>query len=175
MKIAILSDFHFGYERFREDAYVQAKEAFERAYSMSDMMIMPGDIFDFRHPKPDVIAEAITLFGELSKKEFTAKVTSFDGQRKQYTDKRRDVVEGSRAARKGEACKHRIDSGQGTPSDRTSLDTCACRRLRRAGYCRARIRIGIHRQLDTCVVVLSQKDAKGQGVRSGLTLCAAIL
>ena len=99
MKIAILSDFHFGYERFREDAYVQAREAFEKAYSVSDMMIMPGDIFDYRHPKPDVIAEAITLFGELSKKEFLAHVSSFDGKGQLYTNKPIILIPGTHERR----------------------------------------------------------------------------
>ncbi|MCL5413496.1 MAG: hypothetical protein M1569_03795 [Candidatus Marsarchaeota archaeon] len=62
MKIAILSDFHLGYERFREDAYRQAEEALTRAAGLADAMIIPGDIFDNRMPRPDVIAEAINLF-----------------------------------------------------------------------------------------------------------------
>lgn len=73
MRIAILSDFHLGYERFREDAFRQAKEALESAANESDMMLIPGDIFDNRNPKPDVLAEAINLFRELSKKEWEAK------------------------------------------------------------------------------------------------------
>ena len=44
MKIAILSDFHLGYERFKEDAYVQAREAMEKAAGLCDMLIIPGDI-----------------------------------------------------------------------------------------------------------------------------------
>ncbi len=99
MKIAILSDFHLGYERFREDAYIQAKDALEKAYEVSDMMIMPGDIFDFRHPKPDVIAEAITLFKDLSKKEFDAKVTYFEGKGRFYTTKPVIIIPGTHERR----------------------------------------------------------------------------
>lgn len=80
MKIAIVSDMHIGYERFAEDAYVQAKEALEKASEMADMIIMPGDIFDRRSPKPEVIAQAINIFRDLSKKEWKAKVTKFDGR-----------------------------------------------------------------------------------------------
>ncbi len=99
MKIAILSDFHLGYERFRDDAYTQAREAFEKAYSMSDMMIMPGDIFDYRHPKPDVIAEGITLFRELSKKEFHARVSLFEGKGELYTNKPVILIPGTHERR----------------------------------------------------------------------------
>ena len=53
MRIAILSDFHLGYDRFREDAFRQAQEALVRAASEADALIIPGDIFDNRTPKPD--------------------------------------------------------------------------------------------------------------------------
>lgn len=77
---------HLGYERFHHDAYKQAEEALEKAYSNADMIIIAGDIFDYRHPKPEVIAEAITLFRNLSKKQFSARVTGFEGQSTTYTD-----------------------------------------------------------------------------------------
>lgn len=80
VKIAIISDMHIGYERFAQDAFVQAKEALEKASSMADAIIMPGDIFDKRAPKPEVIAQAINIFRELSKKEWKAKVHSFDSK-----------------------------------------------------------------------------------------------
>jgi DNA repair exonuclease SbcCD nuclease subunit len=80
VKVAIVSDMHIGYERFVEDAFNQAKEALERASEMADVIIMPGDIFDKRAPKPDAIAQAINIFRELSKKQWKAKVTSFNGR-----------------------------------------------------------------------------------------------
>ncbi len=80
MKIAILSDFHIGYERFRADAYSQAEEALEKASSVADALLIPGDIFDYRHPKSDVIAEAIHLFRNLSKKKFAATAKTLDGK-----------------------------------------------------------------------------------------------
>lgn len=86
MKIAILSDFHLGYERFREDAYRQAEEALNKAAELADMIIIPGDIFDNRTPKPDVIAEAINLFRNLSKREWDAKLVEFSGEGKNYSD-----------------------------------------------------------------------------------------
>ena len=86
MKIAILSDFHLGYERFRKDAYKQAEEALNKAAGMADVMVIPGDIFDNRTPKPEVIAEAINLFRVLSKKKWDAKVVEFKGEGQHYTD-----------------------------------------------------------------------------------------
>ena len=85
MKIAILSDFHLGYERFREDAYRQAEEALNKAVEMADMIIIPGDIFDNRTPKPDVIAEAINLFRNLSNKKWDSQVIDFTGEGSCYT------------------------------------------------------------------------------------------
>ncbi len=80
MKIAIVSDMHIGYERFSEDAIAQAREALETASSMADAIIMPGDIFDKRAPKPEVIAQAINLFREISQKQWKAKVSEFRGR-----------------------------------------------------------------------------------------------
>ncbi len=85
MKIAILSDFHLGYERFREDAYRQAEEALNKASEMADAIIIPGDIFDNRTPKPDVLAEAINLFRGLSKKNWGAQVVGFLGEGQHFT------------------------------------------------------------------------------------------
>ena len=85
MKIAIVSDFHLGYERFREDAYLQAKDALSQAAESADMIIIPGDLFDARAPKPDVLAEAINIFRTLSKKDWKASVTRIESTSKAYT------------------------------------------------------------------------------------------
>jgi len=79
LKIAIVSDMHIGYERFSEDAYNQAKEALERASEIADAIIIPGDVFDKRAPKPEVIAQAINIFREISKKNWKARVVSSSG------------------------------------------------------------------------------------------------
>ena len=86
MKLAILSDFHLGYERFREDAYMQAREALEEASKEADVLVMPGDIFDMRNPKPEVLAEAINLFRDLSGKAWNAKVTKYEGKGENFTN-----------------------------------------------------------------------------------------
>ncbi|MGD0510210.1 MAG: metallophosphoesterase family protein [Candidatus Micrarchaeaceae archaeon] len=80
MKIAIVSDMHIGYERFSEDAFNQAKEALEKASELADAVIMPGDIFDKRSPKPEVIAQAINIFRELAKRPWKAKVVAFESR-----------------------------------------------------------------------------------------------
>ena len=77
MKIAIVSDLHLGYERFSEDAYVQAREALERASVMADALLIPGDVFDKRAPKPETIAQAINIFRDISHKKWGAAVEGF--------------------------------------------------------------------------------------------------
>ncbi len=89
MKLAIVSDLHIGYERFYSDACTQAKEALESANEAADAILIPGDIFDKRNPKPEVIAQAVNIFRELNAKPWKAKVRSFSPFRKEaraYTD-----------------------------------------------------------------------------------------
>ena len=52
MRIAVLSDFHFGYgynTELEEDSFSNAEEALERA-SEADLIINAGDIFDTKFP-----------------------------------------------------------------------------------------------------------------------------
>ncbi|MFH1247227.1 MAG: hypothetical protein V1644_02490 [Candidatus Micrarchaeota archaeon] len=59
MKIAIVSDFHLGYN---DDALPQAKMGLEKARQLADAVIAPGDLFDVRVPKQEVVNEGIKLF-----------------------------------------------------------------------------------------------------------------
>lgn len=86
MKIAIASDFHLGYERFRKDAFGQAQTALSEAAEAADAIIIPGDIFDMRAPKPDVIAEAINIFRNLSKRQWKAEVAEVKAATNAYTN-----------------------------------------------------------------------------------------
>jgi DNA repair exonuclease SbcCD nuclease subunit len=88
MKLAIVSDLHIGYERFEEDAYNQAREALFAASEEADAILIPGDVFDKRSPKPDVIAQAINIFRDISKRPWKARVTEFKNGygSKNYTD-----------------------------------------------------------------------------------------
>lgn len=78
MKLAIIADLHIGYPRFSEDAYIQANEALETASGLADAVLIAGDIFDSRAPKPEAMAQAINLFRELSKKHWHARVETFN-------------------------------------------------------------------------------------------------
>ncbi len=88
MRLAIVSDFHIGYERFAEDAYTQAKEALGKAAELADAILIPGDVFDKRSPKPEVIAQAINIFRNLKERQWKARVTGFKSEfgNTTYTD-----------------------------------------------------------------------------------------
>ena len=85
MKIAIVSDMHIGYDRFSEDAIRQARAAMELANNVADAVIIPGDVFDKRAPKPDVIAQAINLFRDAAAMKWNAKVVEFRGSTKNFS------------------------------------------------------------------------------------------
>lgn len=86
MKIAIVSDMHIGYDRFYDDALKQAGEALERACELADMIIIPGDVFDKRAPKPEVIASAINIFRNISRRQWSAKLVDFRGDKRAFTN-----------------------------------------------------------------------------------------
>lgn len=76
MKLAIASDLHFGYawgtER-EEDSFIQGKEAIERSLE-ADVVILPGDIFDSRVPKQEIIDKAMRIIGLTSSSPSDTKV-----------------------------------------------------------------------------------------------------
>lgn len=78
MKIAILSDLHFGYARFYEDAFAQAGEAMKLACEKGDVVLVPGDLFDSRSPTPHTIDMALKVFSIPQKKKWNAKVEGAD-------------------------------------------------------------------------------------------------
>lgn len=60
MKVSIISDTHFGYkwgEERGEDSFENAREAFEKSLD-ADLIILPGDIFDKKIPKQEVLNRA---------------------------------------------------------------------------------------------------------------------
>ncbi len=85
MKIAIVSDLHLGYERFEEDAFRQASEALFEASKVADAILIPGDIFDKRYPRPEVISQAINIFRELSRKAWGAEISDYKGKDRLHT------------------------------------------------------------------------------------------
>jgi len=63
MKIAAISDLHFGYAsgtKLEEDAYDAAAEAFEKAAG-SDIILLGGDIFDTKTPSNETLVKAMEL------------------------------------------------------------------------------------------------------------------
>ncbi len=63
MKIAILSDLHFGFaysSELENDSYDNAEEAMEKALD-SDLILIGGDVFDTRLPKTQTWANAIKV------------------------------------------------------------------------------------------------------------------
>ncbi len=65
MKIAVISDMHLGYGEGtdrEEDAYRQADEAVEKALEKDvDLILLPGDIFDGKTPKPETWSRALRI------------------------------------------------------------------------------------------------------------------
>ena len=73
MRIAIVSDFHFGSaynSELEEDSFENANEALEKA-SDSDLVLVLGDIFDSRIPRTEVWARAIKVLVKPLLKENT--------------------------------------------------------------------------------------------------------
>jgi DNA repair exonuclease SbcCD nuclease subunit len=103
MRIAILADLHIGYERFYEDAYSQARAALEAAAGAADMILIAGDIFDMRIPKPEVMAQSMTLFRMLAERKWEARVTGYEGRGKRYTDIPVIAIPGTHERRSEEA------------------------------------------------------------------------
>ncbi len=80
MKIGIVSDTHFGYRRWEGDALSQAKEAMLDAAGKSDLILMPGDIFDTKIPRPETFHEAIKVFqATLNSKKWAVKCANLPG------------------------------------------------------------------------------------------------
>ncbi|MFC2174605.1 exonuclease SbcCD subunit D [archaeon] len=79
MKIAIASDLHFGYawgtER-EDDSFVQGREALAKCLD-ADVILLPGDVFDSRVPKPEVMDQAMRVLGIARASHSGAAVTAF--------------------------------------------------------------------------------------------------
>lgn len=63
MKIAVLSDFHFGFaysSEVEEDSFENADGAMEKCMD-ADLILIPGDLFDTRIPKTSVWAKAVKI------------------------------------------------------------------------------------------------------------------
>lgn len=67
MKVAFVSDTHFGYPRFESDASIQGREAIIDAAKKADLLVLGGDIFDHRIPKLETILEVAKILQEARK------------------------------------------------------------------------------------------------------------
>lgn len=75
MKVSVISDTHFGYkwgEERGEDSFENAEEAFKKSLD-SDLIILPGDIFDRKIPKQEVFDRATEVFSIAMDGERTVK------------------------------------------------------------------------------------------------------
>ncbi|VVC72100.1 DNA double-strand break repair protein Mre11 [uncultured archaeon] len=80
MKLAILSDFHLGYERFEADAFRQALGAMGIASAEADALLLPGDLFDSKIPRPESIAQALEIFRIPMGRAWDARVTLYSAR-----------------------------------------------------------------------------------------------
>ncbi|RLI98131.1 MAG: hypothetical protein DRO99_01505, partial [Candidatus Aenigmatarchaeota archaeon] len=83
MKIAILSDIHFGFAPTREqesDPYDAVAEVARRAKD-ADVFIVPGDIFDMKVPSPETLAKAMESMALLSMGDQPEIVRTLNGKR----------------------------------------------------------------------------------------------
>jgi DNA repair exonuclease SbcCD nuclease subunit len=66
MRVAIISDTHFGYSantELRDDPFIQGGEAVDLALKENaDIILFVGDVFDSRAPSPDVLGRAMQIF-----------------------------------------------------------------------------------------------------------------
>ncbi|MEM7825296.1 MAG: DNA repair exonuclease [Candidatus Aenigmatarchaeota archaeon] len=88
MKIAVLSDFHFGFSyspELENDSFENAEEAIEKALDC-DLILLAGDVFDSRIPKTSVWAKALkVLVKPLLKESLGLKLVSCSKELKDIT------------------------------------------------------------------------------------------
>ena len=79
MILGIVSDTHLGHPRFYDDSFRQFDEAFRGACDSSDIVVLPGDIFDTKLPKFEVIAKAMHCFEYGKKKRWQVNSDTGEG------------------------------------------------------------------------------------------------
>jgi DNA repair exonuclease SbcCD nuclease subunit len=93
MRIAVISDLHLGFawgtER-QEDSFRNAREAFSKALAEKpDVILLLGDIFHDRVPKPEILAPTIELFAQVKNSLKPVKILS------KVKDKKEEVTTGT--------------------------------------------------------------------------------
>jgi DNA repair exonuclease SbcCD nuclease subunit len=82
MKIAVMSDFHFGFgagTELEQDSYEAVGQALEASRDC-DLILMPGDLFDTRVPGTEALAKAMQLMIKPSLSPNGAKFVKFIGK-----------------------------------------------------------------------------------------------
>lgn len=106
MKITIASDFHLGFGKNTErekDAWEAAKEVLEKSRD-SDLILLAGDIFHSRIPRPEVWANALKLFRDGEKVELVdedkkvSNIVAIHGTHERRGKKLKNPVEGLESA-----------------------------------------------------------------------------
>jgi DNA repair exonuclease SbcCD nuclease subunit len=64
MKVAFVTDTHFGYAKFEQDAYEQGRAAILDACRKADALVLGGDIFDHRIPRLETLLQACQVLQE---------------------------------------------------------------------------------------------------------------
>lgn len=67
MKVAFVSDTHFGYRRFEKDALEQGTYAILDACKKADILLLGGDIFDSKNPSINTLTHVATLLQQAQK------------------------------------------------------------------------------------------------------------
>jgi len=81
MKIAIFSDCHCGFdygEARGEDSFRAMEEAFQKSKD-ADIILLAGDIFDTRIPRPEVFARVAKIIRRAKKYKSNARLVEIDG------------------------------------------------------------------------------------------------
>ncbi len=83
MKIAIISDFHFGFGRGterEEDPYDSVSEALDKAEG-ADIILVPGDLFDSKNPDAGVLSRAMEVLQKPLFRKSSAMLSGFVGDK----------------------------------------------------------------------------------------------
>ena len=70
MRIAIISDTHFGYKEgteLEQDCYFNFEQALDYSMRNCDLILMPGDLFDLEEPSQKTLNSVFQMFGEYIK------------------------------------------------------------------------------------------------------------
>lgn len=93
MKLAVISDLHLGCAwgtELQEDSFRNAREAFSKALAEKpDIILILGDVFHDKIPKPEILSPAIKLFAKVNKSMKPVKILS------KVKDKKEEVASGT--------------------------------------------------------------------------------